>query len=118
MICGNGVDIVNIARFERALERWGERFTARLFSDGELSYCMGKRRPATHLAARFAVKEALFKALGTPIKYKDVEVIRDVSGSPSLRVSGLGENYRFNVSISHEKEYAVATVIVEKRAGV
>jgi holo-[acyl-carrier protein] synthase len=114
MIYGIGVDIVNIGRFKRAVERWGERLQRRLFTDGELSYCLAKSHPERHLAVRFAAKEALFKALGGSLPFKNVEVTREASGRPTLNVAGLQDEYRINVSMSHEREFCVAHVVVEK----
>lgn len=114
MIYGIGVDIVNIDRFKRAVERWGERLQKRLFTQEELSYCLRMSHPERHLAVRFAAKEALFKALGGPLPFKNVEVTREASGRPVLSVAGLQADYRFNVSMSHEREFCVAHVVVEK----
>ena len=113
MIYGTGIDIVSVSRFERALTRWGERFSRRLFTEAEVEYCNSRKRPAEHLAARFAAKEALFKALGGAVPYTSVEVVR-TSGSPEIRVSGIGKGLSFFLSLSHEREFAVAHVIVER----
>ncbi|MEE9614438.1 MAG: holo-ACP synthase, partial [Thermodesulfobacteriota bacterium] len=102
-------------RFRAALQRWGGRLRERLFSEDEIRYCMGKRDPETHLAARFAAKEAVFKALGTPLGFREIEVTNGEKGKPEVRVTGLLEDdYHFNLSISHDGEYAVAQVLVEK----
>jgi holo-[acyl-carrier protein] synthase len=114
MIYGIGIDIVNIVRFKKAIERWGERLERRLFTDGELRYCLGRSHPERHLAVRFAAKEALFKALGGPLPFRNVEITRGQSGRPAVRVAGLQEGYRFNISISHEREFGVAQVVVER----
>ena len=113
MIYGIGIDIVNVARFERAIKKWGEKFISRLFTEAEIAYSDGKRRPALHLAARFAAKEALIKALGVPRAYKSIEVERGSAGAPSLKVAGLPE-LNFFLSLTHEKEFAVAQVVIEK----
>ncbi|MCK4739487.1 MAG: holo-ACP synthase [Deltaproteobacteria bacterium] len=113
MIHGIGTDIVNIARFERAMKKWGARFKSRLFTDAELTYAEGKKRPALHLAARFAAKEALIKAYGRFVTYKKIEIQRDPEGAPKIEVEGESD-LRFFVSISHEQEFAVAQVVIEK----
>jgi len=83
MIYGIGIDVVDIDRFASALKRWGSRLTDRLFTQGELDYCMGHRRPERHLAARFAAKVSLCKALGHALPYGEVEVVRDAEGNRS-----------------------------------
>ena len=112
MIKGIGTDIVNIKRFDEALAKWGEKIQKKLFTEKELKYCMAKSHPATHLAGRFAAKEALYKALGGPVKFSDMEVLNDEKGKPSMTAKGY-EGINILVSISHEKEFAVGNVIVE-----
>jgi holo-[acyl-carrier protein] synthase len=114
MIYGIGIDVVNIGRFKKAVERWGTRLEKRLFTDGELRYCLGQTHPERHLAVRFAAKEALFKALGTSLPFRNVEITRESSGRPAVKVAGLPDHYRFNISMSHERDFGVAQVVVEK----
>ena len=90
MIHGIGIDTVEISRFKRALDRWGDRLKTRLFTPGELAYCLGQRSPERHLSARFAAKVSFFKALGRPLAFRDVEVSRDPAGAPSI-VSALSK---------------------------
>ena len=91
MILGLGIDLVEVARIEKALAK-GERFTRRLFSPGEAAYCNRHKEPARHFAARFAAKEAGMKALGTGwsngVGWKDFEVRHDPHGRPHLYVTG------------------------------
>ncbi|MCK2215131.1 holo-ACP synthase [Actinomadura sp. ATCC 31491] len=115
MILGIGVDVVDIARFERALERT-PGLRERLFTEGE------RPLPVQSLAARFAAKEAVAKALGAPrgLGHQEAEVCRDELGKPELRVSGrvaetayeLGVK-RWHISLSHDAGVAVAYVIAE-----
>lgn len=125
MIHGIGVDIVSIARIRRALERWGERFMRKVFTDEEIAYCVRKRDPAPSFAARFAAKEAFFKALGRGqrrgIRWKEVGVRNEMSGRPSLRIVGdrraLMESESISgvhLSLSHDNDSAIAYVILEK----
>lgn len=117
MLYGVGIDLVEIPRFKRAMERWGEGFYGRLFTATELSYCMAQRYPEQHLAARFAGKVSFFKALGRHLPFKSVEVLRDASGRPYIRVAagaGLDAGLRFNISISHFGDLGIAETIVEK----
>ena len=114
MIYGIGIDVVDVERFGSALKRWGPRLTSRLFTQGELDYCMGHRRPERHLAARFAAKVSLAKALGRSLSYAGVEVMRDREGRPSFNAPGVGSGLRLNLSISHEGTLSIAQTIVEK----
>jgi holo-[acyl-carrier protein] synthase len=120
MIAGVGIDVVDIARFERVLER-SPGLLQRLFTETE------RGLPARSLAARFAAKEALAKALGAPVGlgWHDVTVVREESGAPRLEVTGtvaaraaeLGVT-RFHVSLSHDAGIASAVVIAERLEGV
>ncbi|MSQ11867.1 MAG: holo-[acyl-carrier-protein] synthase [Dehalococcoidia bacterium] len=118
-----GVDIIEIPRIAKAQARWGDRFLTRIFTSGELTYSRGR---APQLAARFAAKEAVMKALGTGVRgvgWKEIEVIREPGGPPAVRLHGhaaarasaLGLR-RFALSISHSREYAVAFVIADGEA--
>jgi holo-[acyl-carrier protein] synthase len=125
VIAGIGVDIIEVERIARALERRAERFLERLFTPGEIADCTGEGADPGHrarrLAARFAAKEAALKALGIglrAVKWTDCEVVKDPLGKPLLKVHGrLAEIAaqqgvaEFHVSLSHCKEYAVAQVV-------
>ena len=124
MIVGTGFDLVAIARFTRLLEKRGERAGARLFTDAELDYCRSHSDPVPFFAARFAAKEAFYKALGTGMGraggWKDVEVVRLSSGKPLLmlhgRAAGLAHELKvrtIHLSMSHTAETAGAFVILE-----
>ncbi|GAB4320532.1 MAG: holo-[acyl-carrier-protein] synthase [Candidatus Sumerlaeia bacterium] len=125
MIIGTGVDIVEIERIGRLLDRFGERFVRRTFSDVERAYCAGRPLPEQHYAARFAAKEAFVKAIGTgftqKIVWRDIGVVNEPSGQPLLVVNGrarevmeqLGATTAW-VSLSHSKTHAVAVVVLEK----
>lgn len=118
----HGIDIVEIERFAAMLDRHPERARHRLFTPAEIDYAAGRKREMEHLAARFAAKEAALKALGTGwtrgIAWTDVEVTRDHTGRPGLRLhnqaaavaaeQGIVE---WLVSLSHTESYAVASVI-------
>ena len=124
MILGTGVDIAETSRMERGLERHGERFTRRIFTPAEIAYCEKFKNRAERYAARFAAKEAVFKALGTGwrkgIRWLDAEVVHHPSGKPELVLAGKAEEVaralrvtRMSVSISHSERYVVALVIFE-----
>ena len=113
-----GVDIIEIDRISATLERFGDRFLQRVYTDGEAAYCRGR---APQLAARFAAKEAVMKALGTGTRgvgWREVEVTRKRTGEPEIALHGraavraeqLGIG-RIAVSLSHSHKYAVASVV-------
>ena len=124
MVYGIGVDIIEIRRFERVLERWGDRLCERVFTPEELSICHAKAHPGRHLALRFAAKEAMLKALGIGmfqgVAWNDIEIINDPLGRPHINVRGAAERIckekgiqAIFVSISHEDAYGVAQVLLE-----
>jgi holo-[acyl-carrier protein] synthase len=124
MVYGIGVDIVKIERFERALERWGDRLCERVFTPQELLICHNKAHPGRHLALRFAAKEAMLKALGIGmfqgVAWNEIEIINDPLGRPHIKVGGAAERIcqekgikAIFVSISHEHDYGVAHVLLE-----
>ncbi|GBD06839.1 Holo-[acyl-carrier-protein] synthase [bacterium HR21] len=122
MITGVGVDIVEIRRIEAAVERYGERFLRRIFTETERAYCerFGPQR-WLHYAARFAAKEAFSKAIGTgmrhPCRWRDIGVVNGASGKPELQLFGeLAQRYAgysFHLSLSHTATHAVAVVVAE-----
>ena len=116
MITGIGIDIIEVERVKKLAEK-NPRFLERIFTDREISYCSEKRNKYQHFAARFAAKEAFFKAIGRRISWREIELINLPSGKPQLEINSK-ETISFevaHVSISHLAEYAVATVILEKK---
>lgn len=116
-----GTDIIEINRIKESIEKLGDVFLNRIFSQNEIDYCESKKNQKyQHYAARFAIKEAAFKALSWKISdkysinWKDFEVENNVQGKPILKVRGidLEDIENIDISISHCKEYAVANVIV------
>lgn len=114
MIYGIGIDIVEVSRFAKALEKRGDKLRNRVFTEAELAYCMGQASPERHLAARFAAKVSVLKAFGGPLSFKDIEITRDGDGRPAVRVSGLTGDYRFSISIAHDGDLSIAETIMEK----
>ena len=120
MIKGIGIDIVEIDRLKDAIQKWGEKFLRKIFSDIEVAYCYKKKNNFECLAARFAVKEAFIKAL-SDLEYEgkmprliDIVIMNHESGKPYISVrEDLLERYVINVTLSHERHYAVAMVILE-----
>jgi len=113
-----GVDQIEIERIAKASNRWGRRFLGRVFSLAELDYCEGR---ASRLAARFAAKEAVSKALGAGlrgIEWREIEILPDVSGKPLVRLCGKAKKRAeelglsaFAISLSHSRELAIAFVV-------
>ena len=116
-----GTDIIEISRIKDSIENVKEKFLERVFTKNEIEYCESKKtQKYQHYAARFAAKEAAFKALSDDIKdkysvcWKDFEVINDKNGRPSINIIGVDMKnvISIDLSISHCKEYAVANVVV------
>ena len=125
MIIGTGIDIVAIKRIREAETNWGRRFLDRVFTEGEIRYSLNHKSPHIHLAARFAAKEAMMKAVGIGlsdgIRWKDIEVINKESGRPEVvlhgKVKDIATHTRvtnIHLSISHDGEYAIAQVLLER----
>ena len=121
-IIGVGIDATEIARVAEIIERYGDRFLRRVFTEGEIAYCQGKRDFASSYAARFAAKEAAMKALGTGhshgVLWRDVEVVRR-GGPPQLQLHGGAERRllaiggrRSLVTITHTDTLAMAQVLI------
>lgn len=111
MIHGVGIDIVHIPKFQKAMERWGDRFKNRIFTQNELVYCGKRKLSEQHLAARFAAKEAFLKALGKGFNFTDIEVLNNPNGKPELRTPD--SKFRTHLTISHDGDYCVAHVMLE-----
>jgi len=117
-----GVDIIEIDRIEKAMNRWGDRFLHRIYTELELRLC---RQKPPSLAVRFAGKEAVMKALGTGIKgisWREIEIPSEPSGKPLVQLYGKAQNKanslgldKLAISLSHSREYAVAFVVGEVR---
>jgi len=123
-IVGIGTDLARISRFRAFLDSGKTAIIERVFCAEEKSYSLAKRDPASHLAARFAVKEAFLKALGLGLRegitWQDMEVIRDSLGKPSLQLAGRAAEIcrergvvSVHLSYSHDGDYATATVVLE-----
>ncbi|MGD1064066.1 MAG: holo-ACP synthase [Terracidiphilus sp.] len=124
VITGSGIDVIEIRRIQRAVDRYGRRFLDRVYLAAEKAYCLRKRNSAESFAARFAAKEAAAKALGTGISFGvnwlEIEVVREPSGRPTLRFHGRAAEIarrqgvvRCNLSLTHTADLAVASVVLE-----
>ena len=125
LVLGIGTDLMEIARIERSVERYGEAFLRRIFTPGEIAYCMAKRKNSGEsFAALFAAKEAGAKALGTGISrgvsWRELEVRRVPGQRPTLHLSGRAAEIaahmgvvRVSLSLYHSREFAIAVVVAE-----
>jgi holo-[acyl-carrier protein] synthase len=124
VIAGIGIDMVNIPRFRELMERRGPAAVARFYTAGEAERCGASKSPAESFAARFAAKEAFFKALGTGWglggRWTEVEVVSAPSGAPSLRLAGRAAEVaaergivRIHLSLTHTDDTAAAFVVLE-----
>ncbi|PYX20510.1 MAG: holo-[acyl-carrier-protein] synthase [Acidobacteria bacterium] len=125
MIVGTGIDIAEVPRIREAIERHGERFLKRIFTEGEIQYCESKANRVERYAARFAAKEAGMKAIGTGwnhgVRWRDIEVARKPGGRPTLVLHGKAAEFaaklgatNIALSLTHTAEQAFAQVILEK----
>jgi holo-[acyl-carrier protein] synthase len=122
MIQGIGVDIIEIDRIREVIDRYGDSFLSRIFTETEIKYCRSKKISSQHFAARFAAKEAFSKALSTgwrgEFSWKDIEVSNNELGQPSITLYGKLadkiEKDRVLISLSHSDNSVVAFVVIEK----
>ncbi|MEI7812724.1 MAG: holo-ACP synthase [Ignavibacteria bacterium] len=121
MILGIGIDIIEIDRIKRSVESFGDKFLNKVFTNVELEYCLGKRNVHQHLAARFAAKEAVAKALSEGwnggFNWKDIEIYNELSGKPSVKLYGkledyLGKDKSLKITMSHSQNYVTCFAIV------
>ena len=126
MISGTGIDIIEISRIKNAVLRWKDSFLKRIFTENEINYSQAKKFSYQHLAARFAAKEAVLKAIGDSsihqINLREVEVLNDESGKPFIRLSGAAKKIKEKkkisdiiISMSHTHKLAVANAILMKK---
>lgn len=124
-IYGVGIDLIRVDRLQTILERWGERFEQRVFSEAERKTCSARKLYAQCLAIRFAAKEAFVKALGigirTPVLWLDIEVRNNPLGKPELLLSPRAVEYctelgirSWHLSMTDDGEYGAAVVVLER----
>jgi holo-[acyl-carrier protein] synthase len=124
MVLGTGIDIVEVPRIAQSIQRFGDRFLARVFTPAEIRYCQSKANAVERFAARFAAKEAAMKAIGTGMRggvsWQDFEVGREPGGRPTMllhgkaaQVAGVLGARRTHLSVSHTEQHAIAYVLLE-----
>lgn len=125
MIVAIGVDTVDIARVDRLVERSGEAFVQRVFTDGEAAYCRGRANAMESFAARFAAKEAVMKCLGTgwaeDVTFRQIEVVREAGGAVGIALTGAAASRaqqlgigRILLSLTHTQSTATAFAVAER----
>jgi holo-[acyl-carrier protein] synthase len=123
-IYGVGIDLVRVDRLEKLLERWGERFEVRVFTEFERQFCSGRKKRAACLALRFAAKEAFVKALGLgirkPVLWQDIEIRHDALGKPEIFLTPRALQYctdkgvgSWRLSLTDDGQYGAAVVVIE-----
>lgn len=121
MVLGLGIDIIEIARIKKSIDSYGDKFLEKVFTDEEIKYCNSKFNKYQHYAARFAAKEAVYKALASGwqegLRWKDIEIQNDNSGMPSIKPSGklkmfLSNNTQLRLSFSHSDHYVTSVAII------
>lgn len=121
-IVGIGTDIVEVVRIGQMIEKHGELFINRVYTDQEIAYCQRRKEYLQHYAGRWAAKEAVMKTLGTGwsrgVGWKDIEVTTELSGAPTIKIHGAARDImeqleitRILISISHCRSYATATAL-------
>lgn len=125
MVIGIGIDIIEIERIRQSIDRFGDHFIKKIFTENEIKYCSSKFNKYQHYAARFAAKEAVYKALASswqPIaSWKSMEIVNESSGIPQLVTFGklrefLSDDKEIKISISHSDNYVTCVAIVYKKS--
>ena len=123
MVIGIGIDIIEIERVQKSVEKYGEQFLNKIYTQTELDYSLNKPNKYQHLAARFAAKEAVFKALTTgwnkDVGWQDIEIYNESNGMPLVKLRGELESFLTNgkslkISMSHSRDYVACVAIIFK----
>ena len=127
MIFGIGIDIIEIERIQQSVEKFGDRFLNKIFTKGELDYSLSKKNKYQHLAARFAAKEAIAKALATGwskgFRWKDIEIYNEKNGLHQVELKGalrefIGDEKSLKITMSHSDHYVTCFAILYSNNGV
>lgn len=124
MIIGLGIDIIEIERIKQSVERFGDKFLDRIYTKTELEYCSSKQNKYQHLAARFAAKEAVYKAISSSwekyANWKSMEIVNESNGLPVVTFYGklkefLADDKEVKISLSHSDNYVTAVALIYKK---
>jgi len=123
MVIGIGIDIIEIDRIRDSVEKFGDRFLNKVYTQKELDYCLKKKYKYQHLAARFAAKEAVYKALATgwneDVSWQNIEISNEPNGMPIVTLQGKLKNFLhkgkyLKISMSHSRDYVACMAIIYK----
>lgn len=123
MVIGIGIDIIEIDRIKESVEKYGDHFLNKIYTQKELAYCLKKKYKYQHLAARFAAKEAVYKALATgwnaDVSWQNIEISNEQNGMPIVTLQGklkkfLHKGKDLKISMSHSRDYVACMAIVYK----
>jgi holo-[acyl-carrier protein] synthase len=123
MVIGIGIDIIEIDRIRDSVEKFGDRFLNKIYTQKELDYCLKKKYKYQHLAARFAAKEAVYKALATgwdaDVSWQNIEISNEANGMPIVTLQGklkkfLQKGKDLKISMSHSRDYVACMAIIFK----
>jgi holo-[acyl-carrier protein] synthase len=121
MVLGIGIDIIEIERIKKSIDNFGEKFLNKIYTSTELEYCLSKKNKYQHFAARFAAKEAIYKALSSDTNevysWQDVEIYNELNGLPKVKFYGALKNYLnhgkdLKISMSHSENYVTCVAVL------
>lgn len=124
MVIGIGIDIIEIERIKRSVDTYGDSFLNKIFTQNELNYCLSKHNKYQHLAARFAAKEAIYKAMASSWEkdttWKSIEITNESNGLPVVKLFGklnefISDDKDIKVSLSHSDNYVACVAIIYKK---
>ena len=127
MVIGIGIDIIEIDRIKESLDEYGDQFLHKIYTESEIKYCLSKKDKYQHLAARFAAKEAIYKAISSnwqsELSWQDMEIINAPNGMPEVKFKGNLEKFLSNdkelkISMSHSRDYVTCVAIVYKNSNI
>ena len=124
MVIGLGIDIIEIDRVQESIEKYSDQFLNKVFTKKEIEYCINKSNKYQHFAARFAAKEAVYKALSSgwekeKVGWQNIEVFNDKTGMPHVQLNGdiakfLSDDNNLKISLSHSRDYVACVAIIYK----
>ncbi len=124
MVLGLGIDIIEISRIKESIDEYGESFLQKVYTPKEIEYCSAKANKYQHFAARFAAKEAVYKAFNTSnqegLSWQDIEITNEPSGMPIVKLNGklksfLSKDKDLKISISHSDNFVTCVAIIDQR---
>ncbi len=124
MVLGLGIDIIEISRIKESIDEYGDNFLQKVYTPKEIEYCSGKPNKYQHFAARFAAKEAVYKAFSTShqegLSWQDIEITNEPSGMPIVKLNGnlksfLSKDKNLKISISHSDNFVTCVAIIDQK---